>query len=204
MDLKNFLQDKKWKKMKKEQWLILFLAGILLLIIAMPTGKRDSTATDEIRTQAEQDSLEGTAECQSEYTSDLEQRLAQILSGMEGVGKVKVMLTLRDQGEAVVEKDVTMREEGETAGDGKRDQTGVNRAGSVESSETTVYVQSEGNETPFINKELLPQIDGILIVAEGGDDSAVRKNISESVEALFGLSAHKIKIVKMKAKGDSN
>ena len=43
-----------------------------------------------------------------------------------------------------------------------------------------------------------------VIVAEGGDDSEVRKNISESVEALFGLDAHKIKIVKMKTKGDSN
>ena len=41
-------------------------------------------------------------------------------------------------------------------------------------------------------------------MAEGGADAGVRKNISEAVEALFGLDAHKIKIVKMKTKGDSN
>ena len=64
--------------------------------------------------------------------------------------------------------------------------------------------RSDGDETPFVNRAILPKIDGVLIVAEGGDDSEVRKNISESVEALFGLDAHKIKIVKMKTKGDSN
>ena len=67
---------------------------------------------------------------------------------------------------------------------------------------STVFSQSDGNETPFVNKEILPKIDGVLIVAEGGADASVRKNISEAVEALFGLDAHKIKIVKMK--GDSN
>ena len=66
------------------------------------------------------------------------------------------------------------------------------------------FSQSDGDETPFVNKEILPKIDGVLIVAEGGADASVRKNISEAVEALFGLDAHKIKIVKMKTKGDSN
>ena len=42
MDLKEFLREKKWKKMKKDQWLILFLAGVLLLVVAMPTGKSSS------------------------------------------------------------------------------------------------------------------------------------------------------------------
>ena len=80
----------------------------------------------------------------------------------------------------------------------------MGNSGSRESSESTVFSQSDGDETPFVNKEILPKIDGVLIVAEGGADASVRKNISEAVEALFGLDAHKIKIVKMKTKGDSN
>ena len=123
------------------------------------------------------------------------------------------MITFQDQGESVVEKDVTMRQDAGTGSSGQNSSggttgsagtSGVEKSGSRESSESTVFSQSDGDETPFVNKEILPKIDGVLIVAEGGADASVRKNISEAVEALFGLDAHKIKIVKMKTKGDSN
>lgn len=207
MDWKGFLREKKWKQMKKDQWLILFLAGVLLLIIAMPTGRKNSAEADA---QSSIQNSQGTAATQGgssgdAYGTTLEQRLETILQGMEGVGDVQVMITFQDQGESVVEKDVTMREDTEAEQQQENETAAVNgRSGSRESSETTVYAQSGGDETPFVNREILPEIDGVLIVAEGGDDSGVRKNISESVEALFGLDAHKIKIVKMKMKGDSN
>ena len=127
------------------------------------------------------------------YGAALEQRLETILQRMRGVGDVQVMITFRDQGESIVEKDVTMRED-TPEGEQKEGETDTVNGGSG----------SCGDETPFVNRAILPKIDGVLIVAEGGDDSEVRKNISESVEALFGLDAHKIKIVKMKTKGDSN
>ena len=38
MDLKQIWKEKKWRKWKKEQWLIVFLVGVLLLVIALPTG----------------------------------------------------------------------------------------------------------------------------------------------------------------------
>ena len=200
MDLKEFLREKKWKKMKKDQWLILFLAGVLLLVVAIPSGKSSSKTEKQQNAQTEIAQTNGTGSGESDYEETLETRLAQILEGMDGVGNVQVMITFQDQGESVVEKDVTMRQDAGTGSSG----AGSSNSGSRESSESTVFSQSDGDETPFVNKEILPKIDGVLVVAEGGADAGVRKNISESVEALFGLDAHKIKIVKMKTKGDSN
>ena len=200
MDLKEFLREKKWKKMKKDQWLILFLAGVLLLVVAIPTGKSSSKTEKQQNAQTEIAQTNGTGSGESDYEETLETRLAQILEGMDGVGNVQVMITFQDQGESVVEKDVTMRQDAGTGSSG----AGSSNSGSRESSESTVFSQSDGDETPFVNKEILPKIDGVLVVAEGGADASVRKNISEAVEALFGLDAHKIKIVKMKTKGDSN
>lgn len=212
MDLKEFLREKKWKKMKKDQWLILFLAGVLLLVVAMPTGKSSSKTVKQQNAQTETAQTNGTGSGESDYEKTLETRLAQILEGMDDVGNVQVMITFQDQGESVVEKDVTMRQDAGTGSSGQdstggtTDSSGAgnSNSGSRESSESTVFSQSDGDETPFVNKEILPKIDGVLIVAEGGADASVRKNISEAVEALFGLDAHKIKIVKMKTKGDSN
>ena len=197
MDWNGFLREKKWKHVKKDQWLILFLAGVLLLIIAMPAGTNTQNSQSAVTAQGGPD--------YDTYGAALEQRLETILQRMRGVGDVQVMITFRDQGESIVEKDVTMREDTQEGEQKEGETDTVNGgSGSCENSETTVYARSDGDETPFVNRAILPKIDGVLIVAEGGDDSEVRKNISESVEALFRLDAHKIKIVKMKTKGDSN
>ena len=66
----------------------------------------------------------------------------------------------------------------------------------LQSEETTVYADRETNE-PFVSKENRPAVEGVLILAEGGDSTAVKQNISDAVLALFHVDAHKIKVVKM-------
>lgn len=64
--------------------------------------------------------------------------------------------------------------------------------------ESTVYTQDgNGGRVPYVIEEMEPQIQGILVVAEGGDNSQVVQNITEAVMALFGVEAHKIKVMKM-------
>jgi stage III sporulation protein AG len=49
----------------------------------------------------------------------------------------------------------------------------------------------------YVSKDGESQVQGILVVAQGGGDSLVRQNILQSLQALFPLEAHKITIVKM-------
>lgn len=44
-----------------------------------------------------------------------------------------------------------------------------------------------------------PLIEGVVVVAQGGDRAEVRQNITEAVMALFDIEPNKIKIVKMKS-----
>ena len=61
-----------------------------------------------------------------------------------------------------------------------------------------MYTQDgNGGRVPYVIEEMEPQIQGILVVAEGGDNSQVVQNITEAVMALFGVEAHKIKVMKM-------
>ena len=47
-------------------------------------------------------------------------------------------------------------------------------------------------------KTLQPKVEGVLVIAEGAGNSVVKKNISEAVEVLFGIDAHRIKVAKKK------
>ena len=63
--------------------------------------------------------------------------------------------------------------------------------------ESTVYAQGDGqDQSPYVSKELSPQIEGVVVVAQGGDQAVVKQNITEAVEALFGIESHKIRIMK--------
>ena len=40
------------------------------------------------------------------------------------------------------------------------------------------------------------KVQGVAIVAEGGDNAIVVRNITEVVQALFNVDSHKIKVIK--------
>ena len=46
-------------------------------------------------------------------------------------------------------------------------------------------------------RSMEPEVSGVLVVAEGGDDPVTVREITEAVQALFGIEAHKIKVMKM-------
>ena len=91
--------------------------------------------------------------------------------------RVRVMITFRTSAEKVVEKDLEKSE-------------------SARREETVFEDTAQGAHTPYVRKEVHPQVEGVLVSAAGGDDAVVRKEITEAVQALFGIETHKIKIMK--------
>ena len=75
-------------------------------------------------------------------------------------------------------------------------QEGESGGKNTSSSETAVYANGNGEETPYVKQELSPRIEGVLVIADGGDNAIVIENITEAVQALFGVDTHKIKVMK--------
>lgn len=130
------------------------------------------------------------------YEAQLEARIKDILKSVDGVGKVDVMVVLKSSSEKVVRVDrssnTSVTQEKDSGG-GARD---IN---SSQMEENTVLAGSgdrTGGNSPIIEKEISPEISGIIISAEGGGSGTVKTEISEAMEALFGLPPHKIKVLK--------
>ena len=205
----------KEKVLKKDNMIILILTGILLLVIAWPMEEPDKkeNSVSELWDRNNgmlQETNETTIDAKEvnevsisqsfldeEYiVQTLEDRLEEILYAMDGVGQVKVMITLASQGEKIVEKDIPLERSNileEDSGGGSRSTNEMN------SKEETVYsTNSQGDKIPYVVKETGVEVAGVSVVAQGGDNEAVQKNIGEVIQALFGIEEHKIKVVKMK------
>lgn len=174
----------KWKKPKKDQILIGILVGVLLLVIALPQGGQEESGSGSA-------TLPQTGEeDESDPVEKMERRLENILEQVEGVGKAEVMITVKSMGKKTVEKDRSVQEESSGAS-GEENLT-------TRTEETTVYARdSQGNEMPFVTEETSPQIEGVLVAAQGGDNLAVAESITEAAEVLFGVEVHKIKVMKL-------
>ena len=131
----------------------------------------------------------------ADYEKELEDRIAQLLKSVEGVGKVDVMVVLSSSSEKVFRTD---RSENTSTTKEKDASGGERDIASSQSEENTILSQQSGSNgtSPLVQKELYPEISGIVISAQGGDSPKVQAEISQAMEALFGLEAHKIKVLK--------
>lgn len=195
MKMQDFMQKIKEKKLKRSDWLILVLAGILILIIALPTDTKEKKQPEKSKENISKEN--NTMEASKD---EIERKLEDILEKIDGAGDVKVMITYQDSGTQVVEKDKNTSENSLEESDSTG---GVRSTKEQQLQESTVYEEADAGNTPFVSKELLPKVEGILIVASGGDNQKVKQNISEAVLALFQVEAHRIKIVKMSGLEDS-
>ena len=144
-----------------------------------------------MNTQETQTPDSGAAE---ERTRRLENRLKTILSKVEGIGKTEVMLTLKSDGKRMIEKDLEESQGKEE----NQEENGASASDQSSSRESTVYQRdAQGNELPYVTEELEPEIAGVLVIAQGAGNAAVVSEITEAVMALFGVEAHKIKVMKM-------
>ncbi len=196
--IKFFQKESLQKWFKRENLVLLVLGGILLFVIALPV-KNDSSSekkgTGEAGGAQGQPAGGGAAAYAMEepdYAAYLEEKLRNTLSGMAEVGKVEVMITLQSSEELVVEKDRPVSTSSTNEADAQGGSRSVNQR---DAGESTVYAGS-ANE-PYVVKTLMPAVEGVVVVAEGAGSGRVSRDITEVVQALFGVEAHKIKVVKM-------
>ena len=185
---------------------MLLLAGILLLLLSGLWNRKDSSLENHSKEQTDNSGIDSQKisanlsqpgglpnETRGEQIkAELEKRLVEILSNVEGVGKVRVMLTLEDYGEVIVLKDnekeeVVLAEEDREGG--RRDNKEVSQK-----EETVLAAEKE----PYITKEMSAKVSGALIVCEGGDHPETVLRIVSATEALFWIPSHRIVVLKMK------
>jgi len=169
-------------------FITMLLIGIVLIIVSNSFLKKNGG--EEEKTFAEKQSAEDLTN-QSDYASELEKKLESALSSVEGVGEVKVILTLENTGEIVVAEDNSVdRSETSEGNSGEKRKTNNLK-------EENKKILLESNK-PLVLQEIKPKIKGILIIAKGGGSVTVKNSIIKAIQALLNIEVNKIEVLKMK------
>lgn len=185
--------------------LLLFGAGILLLVLSLPDGKTKTgtgTGTGSGTTPNAQSgaaNVSGMAGATNgpegdRTTEEMEERLETLLKKVKGIGDVTCMITLKSTKERVVLKDSPYTSNNSVEVDGEGGQRTVT---DLEQGEETILVEGDGTNAPYVIKEISPEVEGVVVIAEGAGDAKIVSEIVEAVEVLFGVPAHKVKVMKM-------
>lgn len=107
----------------------------------------------------------------------MEERLEKILSGIEGAGRVQVLLTEETGRQILYQTDVQSDESRRT--------------------EDTVLVEdADRRETGLVRQTLEPKYRGAVVLCDGADQSPVKLAIVEAVGCVTGLGADRICVLK--------
>ncbi|MBQ9949417.1 MAG: hypothetical protein IJO93_01705 [Clostridia bacterium] len=121
--------------------------------------------------------------------TDVEMRLANILSKIRGAGKVQVMITYDSTAELVPAMSVT--------GESSQTEAGGTNSYNESSSNQPATVNNGGEQEAIVLKEIQPKVRGVIVIAEGAADISVKLNLEYATAAVLGLDVSEVEVFEM-------
>lgn len=171
---------------KKIENLVFFLIILVITILAINFIWKDEKKEDT-NTNDGYKKLASTDQEQESKEDSLEIKLENILSNISGVGNVKILLTYNETEEVIPIYNESDKKSTTNEGDSKG---GTRVIEEVDSSKEVVYQ----NDEIITQKKISPKIEGAIITATGANNSIVKTNIIQAVQAATGLPTHKIQV----------
>lgn len=186
---------------KKIENLVFFIVLLIITIVAINliwNGNKgetnEQTNNDTSKQLATTNNQTQNVEIQEMSQNDLETRLEGILSQIQGVGEVRVLLNYSESSEVIAMYNETSKtsntEETDTSG-------GTRKIQEIDTQKDIIYQEDNGEKTPITQKIVQPKIEGAIITAKGANQTNVKTNIIQAVEAVTGLATHKIQVFEM-------
>lgn len=184
-NLKLMLTNKNENNKKSIENLVFFLILLIITIIAINViwsgdKEKSDVATNSNKQLAIQENLQDvTTGSSQEY--DINKDLENILSKINGAGRVEVLVTYTESSEVVAMYNENVKESvtEETDSNG-----GIRTIEQKDNNKEVIYKEENGEKLPVTQKIVMPQMEGAIILAEGANNAEVKNNIILAVEAV--------------------
>ena len=198
--LKESLKIKEGENNKKTiENLVLLVIIIIITVVAInyiwsgEDEKQNSDSNKKLATEETTNNIQSSSS-DVDSNSDIEERLANILSNIKGVGKVKVLITYSQTSQIIPlydeDSSVSTTEETDSGG-------GTRIVNENSTKKEIIYEDNNGVKTPITQSIINPKIEGAIITAQGATNAEIKTNIVQAVEAATGLATYKIQVFEM-------
>lgn len=159
------------------------IAGIALIFLSdfWPAGQSTQTSAAAETTNAE-------------YAGQLEQKLSVLIGNISGVGKSEIMVTLENGVEYVYaneERKVTDKTE-----DISDSTQRIQQSNDVEQNVITVD-DADGGKKALVRTQIEPQVKGVVVVCEGGDQELVQQRVTNAVTTALNITSKRVCVTKL-------
>lgn len=185
--------------LKEPQRRMLRYAGVLaaagLLLMVLMNGLQ-APAVPAPASAAVESPQPGAAMLDDDAVARMERAMAanleRILGQVEGAGRVQVQVALAGAVEREYASDQTVNR---TTTE-ERDRSGGSRVVSqVEEADKIVSVQAGRGQEALVRRLRRPEVKGVLVVAEGAGDPAVRAALARAVQAAIDVPLYRISVL---------
>ena len=166
--------------------LVLFLILFIIVIVVINSlGEKETTSTHV----GSINQIDYVSNNNNEKT--LEEKLQDILSLIDGAGKVNVLISYSNGIEQVpmydVKQNTTTVQESDTSG-------GVRKTEEISNEQNIIFNENGNVRTPVIKQTINPKVVGVLVIADGANNLNVKENLIKAVEATLDVSAHRVQV----------
>ena len=200
---KNFFAKKEGESSKKRlENIVVFIVILVITLIVINfiwNGDKKVESNDKQTTDANKKLAQTNQNLSNEKVSDSNENdmvmnLEEILSNINGVGKVKVMITYAETSKTIpVYNEESSQEDTEETDS----QGGTRKVTQTDTKKEVIYEENDNGKSLITQSIVSPTIEGAIITAEGAKDPTVKTNIIQAVGAVTGLATHKIQVFQM-------
>lgn len=198
--IKELISQKKDEPNKKKiENLVVFLIILIITIIVINViwsgdKKSDNSESTSDKNKKLASDTQTVQISNDETSDDLVVKLEDILSKINGVGKVRVMITYSKTSQTVPLYNQDSSEKNTEESD---KQGGTRKITETGTKTEIVYKEVNGEKIPITQSVISPIIEGAIVTAEGANNITVKTNIIQAVEAVTGVATHKIQVFEM-------
>ena len=155
-------------RQKSTEWIgkykfviLILLVGVGLMLI--PTGTRKDEPVESVTEQVNQQQI-------------LTEELEEILTNIQGAGRVQVMLTMRAGEQIIYQTDTP----------------------TADRQDTVIVTGEDRAQDGLVQQIIAPTYRGAIILCQGADSASVCLAITDAVSKVTGLDSSQISVLKMK------
>lgn len=174
------------EKDKKKIQLLLSLAVVCGIALIALSGLSSDKEASNVETSTKKDVATDSSKEVSE--DNLESKLKNILSQIEGAGELDVMITF----EASEEIQPAYNSNSTTEKTQEKDAQGGERTVTTATENKTMI--TSGSNNPVVIKTTEPKIKGVIVVSSGATDQVVKQNLYSAVQTALQISGHQVEI----------